>query len=1168
MKRTCTLLATATMVLGLRALPAHAQTDFASCEPDMPACDATRTRCCYRPFNPVGTVKPIFIPMDRCHQALVDKTTFGVPAPSEAWCSDPSPVNKVGQRDPGMFVAYGLVYRMMQAGIPVYWAINPTKDPPALTTNETRAGQSYNDRDIDFWILSSGATPPQAGSSLTSCSGSCTPPVLRLNSSTLNPVSGSYTKQEFPARGGGFIIAAEDRARFEQLWKRTGEFASHSGDSNWDFSTVELYEIQNNAKLVYLDYRTAGPGYTQFNSGGSAPVAVTINYRAPRLARQNPAAVSTSWLQTAQLLEPAKYPLCLTGTFDPPTAVYCDVTDQDIQYGALENGAFHWAWLDNWGDGASCTGADDLESYQLQSFMRSGGSVMFMGKAVGTAESCDGREPLGVRNDGLSMNPNAAQEGYIIRHPQNLFTQWGDIPTEFAAGAVGKWAYYNDGADGMSTSSGYQANSTLVRLVTEDVSAAGNNMCTAHKTANTCDIYANSMTADRVDVAAYARYEGNADHGVVFYMSGRNVDQSSNASHLRMVLNSFIALPFTTNATGEIAREVSRSAPVVATVDGTETQFSGTFEVYDPRKPVTSYSGTADDATFVFPHTPGHLRAIDVSNITTTNTDFTDLSVIYDAAEKFPPVVASGCPTPFSNCRTVFTHTSDAQTGSGGTVPRVYFDTSNASALQSLLSSSLTLAETKTLISRVLAGQPDGSGGYEPRLGGIDRSSMAVIEPSSLRGEDRPTIIYVGGLDGMLHAFCAEAKMYCGAKGQELWAFIPRTQLPLLRHNTQRIDGSPKVIDVYMDPGSGSNEWRTMLVFPTGHGEVGVAGREPMVLALDVTHPNDPQIRWAKVRSGTKTYDFGVGLGVAMGPARVSGTLQPLTFIYTNNGGTGGAGIYLAAVNTKTGAIVWDQGYDHRAPRDNSNPGVPASAIPGGLSAIDIDVRGNITHLVVPTLTGEIYLLDAAGDGSGNAKVVGNQPLFEFSDDFHPIGSAPSIYRDRTNGKLYAAFVSGGYADPVSTSWSPFNVQQYVLSVEIDQNFSTRATETSSIPSPIGLRIKLDQGERAFASAVVVGNELFVVTDRRDVNAAGFGLANSDSGFLRRVDLGTRSQVGAKVTINSGASSLDVNRNTGTAFTGAGKSTKKILTPSFNSEGDPAELRFQSTKGRKLWLSM
>jgi len=103
---------------------------------------------------------------------------------------------------------------------------------------------------------------------------------------------------------------------------------------------------------------------------------------------------------------------------------------------------------------------------------------------------------------------------------------------------------------------------------------------------------------------------------------------------------------------------------------------------------------------------------------------------------------------------------------------------------------------------------------------------------------------------------------------------------------------------------------------------------------------------------------------------------------------------------------------------------------------------------------------------------------------------------------------------------------------------------------------------------VVVGNELFVVTDRRDVNSAGFGLANSGSGFLRRVNLGTRSQVGGKVTINSGAAALDVNRSTKTAYTGAHSATKKAMTPSFDSEGDPTELTFQPTKGRKLWLSM
>ena len=70
-----------------------------------------------------------------------------------------------------MFQAYGLVYRLMQAGIPVYWAVNPTKDPPALTLSQNANAQTYINTDIDLWVVNATGTPPTLGSALTACSG-------------------------------------------------------------------------------------------------------------------------------------------------------------------------------------------------------------------------------------------------------------------------------------------------------------------------------------------------------------------------------------------------------------------------------------------------------------------------------------------------------------------------------------------------------------------------------------------------------------------------------------------------------------------------------------------------------------------------------------------------------------------------------------------------------------------------------------------------------------------------------------------------------------------------------------------------------------------------------------------------------------------------------------
>src|SRR5690349_21120053 len=88
--------------------------DWATCPADLPACSETVTSCCYRTFDPGSIV----VTMDRCHQAL-DVTKLGpvVNDASPTFCADPNSTMDGRSKDMGMFEAYGLVYRLMQAGI-------------------------------------------------------------------------------------------------------------------------------------------------------------------------------------------------------------------------------------------------------------------------------------------------------------------------------------------------------------------------------------------------------------------------------------------------------------------------------------------------------------------------------------------------------------------------------------------------------------------------------------------------------------------------------------------------------------------------------------------------------------------------------------------------------------------------------------------------------------------------------------------------------------------------------------------------------------------------------------------------------------------------------------------------------------------------------------------
>ncbi|TMA21253.1 MAG: hypothetical protein E6J85_08030, partial [Deltaproteobacteria bacterium] len=170
-----------------------------------------------------------------------------------------------------------------------------------------------------------------------------------------------------------------------------------------------------------------------------------------------------------------------------------------------------------------------------------------------------------------------------------------------------------------------------------------------------------------------------------------------------------------------------------------------------------------------------------------------------------------------------------------------------------------------------------------PELGGFVHSQAAIVPASQFiadlpTGTHRPTVAYIGGLDGMLHAFYVPSDGldlgYTGpavqtgatkavptynsdASGtftnhttyasftyttsnalQELWAFVPPGQLPLLQSNNAVVDSSPVVIDAYGDfDGSGIRTWHTVLVASAG-------GNNREVFALDVTNPLKPVLLW------------------------------------------------------------------------------------------------------------------------------------------------------------------------------------------------------------------------------------------------------------------------------------------------------------------------------------
>ena len=231
----------------------------------------------------------------------------------------------------------------------------------------------------------------------------------------------------------------------------------------------------------------------------------------------------------------------------PNTAVYCDMTDADVQNGYLQHGRFDWAWVDSWTDTSDC--ADLGPSEQMDQFHRfmtgvpgvkNGHPTLFIDTAVQSAEQCRGMQPLGVQapmGPGLEVSATAPAGDVIIRYANNLLNQFGDIPVQFASGVAGTFSRFG------GLASGYQPLSSLRRLVSEDVTASGNTACNFHRSGSDCDVLSPSFNSENNDAFVYGFFGDDNANGVAAYLGGSQFSTTTHAAPLRGLLNSVLALP-------------------------------------------------------------------------------------------------------------------------------------------------------------------------------------------------------------------------------------------------------------------------------------------------------------------------------------------------------------------------------------------------------------------------------------------------------------------------------------------------------------------------------------------------------------------------------------------------------------------------------------------------
>lgn len=277
--------------------------------------------------------------------------------------------------------------------------------------------------------------------------------------------------------------------------------------------------------------------------------------------------------------------------------------------------------------------------------------------------------------------------------------------------------------------------------------------------------------------------------------------------------------------------------------------------------------------------------------------------------------------------------------------------------------------------------------------------------------------LYVGGNDGMLHAFDT-------ATGEEKFAFIPTVVFPKLNKLTGKnytheyyVDGTPVIADVY----DGTN-WRTILVGTLRAGGKGL-------FALDITNPDDIQLLW-EFGENSITGKDAVKPGYSFPQPTVARLHNGKWAVVTGNGykgaGTSNGAAALYVIDAINGEII-------------SNLKVQSPNTDGGENGLssprlaDYDSDGVADYAYAGDLHGNLWRFDLLGAGATAPTITpptngsyggktgattkfavsyGGKPMFtatSTTDKRQSITSAPSLVRHPTRKGYLVMFGTGKY---------------------------------------------------------------------------------------------------------------------------------------------------------------
>ena len=366
--------------------------------------------------------------------------------------------------------------------------------------------------------------------------------------------------------------------------------------------------------------------------------------------------------------------------------------------------------------------------------------------------------------------------------------------------------------------------------------------------------------------------------------------------------------------------------------------------------------------------------------------------------------------------------------------------------------SSLGTDPTIAYISSHLDVKDDSGNVTGGMLGGIDGSTAAVIEGRDIGSfTSRPGIAYVGGRDGMLHAFCVtpppgSTQCYGVNVGEEIWAVIPpgaKKAMDAAYNGGSNMDwskvnvgGAIRVADMSdRFEGSAAAVARTILLVGTGS-----PGAPGYIDALDITNPDPSLVNqagfsflWENDGTHVVTPATSLPMGVTAGATiaqlsagsdtgiavATSATCQGSGMSSAVCPSTVRAGFNTYALRLSDGVIVADEQQTYQlassldsAPIANDRPALP--------TVLDVDGDGSDESVYVATLEGYVRRYTLTTQNVTTPTLATFDPAKPASNVYNantaaqcagvacqPIGVSPTIARN-VNGDFDLLVATGG----------------------------------------------------------------------------------------------------------------------------------------------------------------